>query len=41
MAIHGNSLFGGIYEMDGGSGKEIRYDRNTGDFTGYGNEASE
>ncbi|MDB4125871.1 prepilin-type N-terminal cleavage/methylation domain-containing protein [Candidatus Marinimicrobia bacterium] len=28
-------------EMDGGSGKEIRYDRNTGDFTGYGNEASE
>ena len=28
-------------EMDGGSGKEIRYDRNTGDFSGYGNEASE
>ncbi len=28
-------------EMDGGSGKEIRFDRNTGDFSGYGNEASE
>jgi|TARA_B110000263_G_scaffold27197_1_gene20735 prepilin-type N-terminal cleavage/methylation domain-containing protein len=28
-------------EMDGGAGKEIRYDRSTGEFTGYGNEASE
>tara|TARA_B110000116_G_C16494716_1_gene428539 strand:- start:139 stop:579 length:441 start_codon:yes stop_codon:yes gene_type:complete len=23
-------------EMDGGSGKEIRYDRNTGKYSGYG-----
>ena len=27
-------------EMDGGAGKELRYDRATGDFTGYGFEAS-
>ena len=28
-------------EMDGGAGKELRYDRETGDFSGYGFEASE
>ena len=28
-------------EMDGGAGKELRYDRSTGDFSGYGFEASE
>ena len=28
-------------EMDGGAGKEVRYDRTTGEFTGYGFEASE
>ena len=28
-------------EMDGGAGKELRYDRTTGDFSGYGFEASE
>mgnify|MGYP006120552571 CR=1 FL=1 len=28
-------------EMDGGAGKEIRYDRNTGEYSGYGYEASE
>ena len=28
-------------EMDGGAGKELRYDRATGDFSGYGFEASE
>ena len=27
-------------EMDGGAGKELRYDRNTGEFSGYGFEAS-
>ena len=28
-------------EMDGGAGKELRYDRATGDFSGYGFEATE
>ena len=28
-------------EMDGGAGKELRYDRTTGDVSGYGFEASE
>lgn len=28
-------------EMDGGAGKELRYDRTTGEFSGYGFEASE
>ena len=28
-------------EMDGGAGKELRYDRATGKFSGYGFEASE
>ena len=28
-------------EMDGGAGKEVRYDRSTGDYSGYGFEASE
>ena len=27
-------------EMDGGAGHEVRYDRATGDFSGYGFEAS-
>jgi len=27
-------------EMEGGAGKELRYDRTTGKFTGYGLEAS-
>ena len=28
-------------EMDGGAGKEVRFDRLTGEFSGYGFEASE
>jgi len=28
-------------QMDGGSDKEIRYDRNTGDLTRYGNNGLE
>ena len=28
-------------EMDGGAGKELRYDRATGEFSGYGFEATE
>jgi len=27
--------------MDGGAGKEVRFDRLTGEFSGYGFEASE